>query len=62
MKRLALPIVPSIFAAPAFAHPGGVQEHEALSYIAHFALTALPILAAAALIGLAVLTYHRKAR
>lgn len=61
MKTFALATVFAAFAAPAFAHPGGVEAHEHLSAVAHFAVTAVPFVVAAGLLGLIFYGYRRKA-
>ncbi len=61
MKNAALSILFGFLATPALAHPGSAHEHESLGLVDHLVLTALPVVVVAALIGLAVLAYLRKA-
>lgn len=61
MTKVALPIFTSLLTTSALAHPGSAQEHEALGFFEHLALTALPVVVAAGLIGLAAYAYLRRA-
>jgi hypothetical protein len=61
MKKAALSILIGLLATRALAHPGGAHEHESLGFIEHLVLTALPVVVAAGLIGLAVYAYLRRA-
>jgi len=61
MTKYVLAAVLTVFAAPAFAHPGGAEAHEHLSAFAHIVVTAVPFAVAAGLIGLLAYGYRRKA-
>jgi hypothetical protein len=61
MKNAALTALVALVASPALAHPGGAHEHATLGWAEHLALTAAPVVVVAAVIGLAVFAFRRRA-
>ncbi len=61
MKNAALTTLTAFMATPALVHPGSAGEHASLDTIEHLALTAAPVVVVAAVIGIAICIFRRKA-